>query len=144
MSSVIVQMLPNLTLEPALMGTTAAGVCSTVLLQQGGAWELWSSSSVPEKCAFQLNWEWVLFLLFPAYCWSWAGGAALAASASSRSPCTHCQGQTLLWDPEPVGERDPGAGLGQAGQEHEYRNAPGLAATGLGPYTARGAPSSHL
>lgn len=81
MSSVIVQMLPSVTLEPALLALQGfVPQCCA-----GQALELSSSSSVPQESAFQLNSECVPLSL-PCFCWPWAGGAAPTASASSHSP----------------------------------------------------------
>lgn len=145
MSSVIVQALPNLTLEPPPMGSAAMrpqglvpqGWC------KGKPWSSW----VPALSQRNVQSDKLgvcSILAFPCCL------LVLSWQCSSRSlsfltlPCTHCQGQTLLWGLEPAGERDPGARLGQAGQEHEYGNAPGHAATGLGPCTVRDVLSSHL
>lgn len=121
MSSVIVQMLPSLTLEPAGMGA-AARAPSTVLLHRRGLGAL-EFSPVPQQCALQLNWECVPLLPPLAVCCP-EPGVQLPQPQLPQAPCTHCQGQTLPWG--------PGPGLGHAGQEGEFGNAPGHAAPGLG------------
>lgn len=120
MSSVIVQMLPNLTLEPA---PTAAGVCSTGLLRKEKPW----SSRVPALSQRNVHSSSTPSVF--CSCFSLLSvGPELGCSSCSLSfltlPCTPCQGQSLPWGPEPAGERDPAAG-----QEGEYGNTPGHAAT---------------
>lgn len=98
MSSVIVQMLPSLTLEPAGMGA-AARAPSTVLLHRRGLGAL-EFSPVPQQCALQLNWECVPLLPPLAVCCPELG-VQLPQPQLPRAPCTHCQGQTLPWGPGP-------------------------------------------
>lgn len=133
MSSVIVQMLPNLTLEPAPM---AAGVCSTAA--KGEALELSSSSSVSEKCALQFNLECLPFLLFLAFCWSWAGAQLL------QPQLPHTPLHTLPGAIPPVGpwasrREGPCSRAGRWVWKHS-RTCSNI----LGPCTVKDIPSSHL
>lgn len=142
MSSIIVQMLPNLTLEPALMGAAAAWPRGFVpqcwcKRRSLGALEF---KLCPREMCIPVKLGVCSIVAFPCFLLVLSRGCGARSLSFLTLPLHALPGPNPPVGPRPSGRM---GSWGSQGKQGEYGNAPGHAATGLGPCTVRDVPSSQ-